>query len=99
MTKRIVAYNINDKSNKTLREVVEINREWLITARGEMTHEEVASLAGIKRQYYSMIENGTRNPSVAIAKKIASVLNLNWTIFFEDEGNETLLMKSKSNSA
>lgn len=66
-------------------------REWLVLARGDLTHEEVAQLVGIKRQYYSMIENGNRNPSVNVAKKIGHVLNLEWTLFFEDKGNETLL--------
>jgi len=67
-----------------------LTREWLVKARGSITHEEVAEMAEIKRQYYSMIENGTRTPSVSVAKKIAAALGFKWTIFFEDGGNDTL---------
>lgn len=65
-------------------------RDWLIKARDSATHEEIANRVGIKRQYYSMIENGSRTPSVGVAKKIAAALGFDWTIFFEDESNETL---------
>lgn len=73
-------------------------REWLIKARNNATHEEVAQLVGIKRQYYSMIENGTRTPSVGVAKKIGAVLGFDWTIFFNDLGNETFTKGGHSNA-
>jgi putative transcriptional regulator len=38
-----------------------------------------------------MIENGERIPSVGTAKKIAEILNFDWTLFFEEERNETFL--------
>jgi putative transcriptional regulator len=68
-------------------------RNWLAQFREKagLTHEEVATLAGIKRQYYSMIENGSRNPSVSVAKKIAEALGFEWTLFFDHSSNETLL--------
>lgn len=68
-------------------------REWLVKLRDNKrkTHEEVADLCLISRQYYSMIENGTRNPSVEVAKKIGEVLGFNWVIFFEVQGNEMML--------
>ncbi len=72
-----------------------MSRDWLVDARGELTHEEVANQVGIKRQYYSMIENGSRDPSVKVAKKIAAVLNVDWTLFFRDKGNEMLHNSSK----
>lgn len=66
----------------------------LIKAREKknLTHEQVASLAdkGITRQYYGMIENGDRTPSVIVAKSIADVLDIDWTIFFELESNQKL---------
>ncbi|AFL99474.1 putative transcriptional regulator [Desulfitobacterium dehalogenans ATCC 51507] len=67
-----------------------MTRYWLAKIRleAEKTHEEVAEVVGIKRQYYSMIENGERNPSVKVAQKIAEVLGFKWTLFFEDNGNE-----------
>lgn len=72
-----------------------MSRDWLVIARGELTHEEVADQVGIKRQYYSMIENGSRDPSVKVAKKIGMVLKIDWTLFFRDKGNEMLLDDSK----
>mgnify|MGYP000958309101 FL=1 len=39
---------------------------------------------GISRQYYNYIERGVRLPSVKVAKKIASALDFDWTLFFED---------------
>lgn len=73
-------------------------RTWLVKARKEakLTHQEVAEKVGIKRQYYGMIENGDRTPSVPIAKKIGGLLNIEWTLFFEHHGNKTL---HKSNTA
>ena len=64
-------------------------RTWLQNLRNEknMTHADVATNSNIKRPYYTMIENGTRSPSVKVAKRIANVLGFNWTIFFENQGN------------
>lgn len=74
-----------------------MKRVWLLNIRNakEMTHEQVAELAGIKRQYYGMIENGVSNPSVEVAKSIAIALEFEWPIFFEDKSNE-MLHKSSS---
>lgn len=68
-----------------------MNRKWLADLRKKagMTHESVANKAGIERQYYSMIEKGVRNPSVAVAKKISFVLGFDWTLFFDKNSNET----------
>ncbi|HBZ09157.1 MAG TPA: XRE family transcriptional regulator [Bacillus bacterium] len=68
-------------------------RDWLATARKtkNFTHQEVADKAGIKRQYYGMIESGDRTPSVTIAKNISSVLDVDWTLFFENQSNKMLL--------
>lgn len=65
-------------------------RCWLKEKRNEkgLTHEEVALNSGIKRAYYTMIENSYRNPSVDVAKKIANVLEFEWIIFFENKSNE-----------
>jgi DNA-binding XRE family transcriptional regulator len=80
-------------SNKTLPlEVKIMQRNWLLEIRKSRgyTHAQVAKEAGIKRQYFGMIESGKSNPSVEVAKRIASVLGFEWTLFFEKEGNETL---------
>lgn len=66
-------------------------RKWLKKNRLEkgFTQEEVAEAAQIGRAYYTMIENGTRKPSVIVSKKIGEKLGFDWTIFFEDVCNET----------
>lgn len=76
-----------------------LTRTWLIIARGNLTQEEVAHRTGITRQFYSMIENGERTPSVKVAKKIASALGIDWTLFFAEGGNETLLKENDKNNA
>ena len=60
-------------------------RHWLIEARGDFSQVEVANKAKITQQAYSAIENGSRNPSVKIAKEIAKALNFDWTLFYSDE--------------
>lgn len=72
-------------------------KQILVDARNvkKYTHEQVAALASyngkrISRQFYGMIENGDRRPSVEVAKAIAKVLDIEWTIFFELKSNETL---------
>ncbi|WP_425426429.1 helix-turn-helix transcriptional regulator [Thermicanus aegyptius] len=64
-----------------------------------MTQEQVAANARISRQYYGMIESGDRDPSVVVAKRIASVLNIDWTLFFEDQRNETFLYQLGNKSS
>jgi len=66
-------------------------RAWLKERREHMgkTQEEIAEAAGITRPAYTMIEAGSRNPSVSMTRKIGTVMNLDWTIFFEDQGNDT----------
>ena len=62
-------------------------REWLKRRRLEsgLTQEDVAKSSDIERAYYNMIENGSRKPSVDVAKRIAATLEFEWTIFFEDK--------------
>jgi putative transcriptional regulator len=70
-------------------------KEILVQARERknLTQEQVVELSGAKitRQYYGMIENGERRPSVDVAKQIAPVLGISWTIFFGVESNQMLL--------
>lgn len=68
--------------------------DWLIDLRGRLTQEQVAMLAGISRSAYANIESGKRNPSVSVAKKIASALKFDWKNFFDDK-----LPKTKQKSA
>ena len=60
---------------------------WLKNAREEknMSQEQVASVCGISRQYYSFIESGERGAKLPVptAKKIASALGFDWQRFYE----------------
>lgn len=60
-------------------------RTWLKNLREEkgLTQLELAELSNVERTTYSSIEQGRRNPSVANAMRIAEVLNVEWTIFFD----------------
>lgn len=73
-------------------------RRWLLDIRKSLnlTQEQVASKAGIARTTFASIEKGERNPSVSNAKKIANVLNFNWTIFFEEK---VRVMSNKKHTA
>ena len=61
------------------------SRDWLkeIRISKNMTMKQVASEAGVSECYYCQIESGSRNASIAIAKKIATVFDIPWTKFFE----------------
>ncbi|TRY25953.1 helix-turn-helix transcriptional regulator [Brevibacillus sp. LEMMJ03] len=62
-------------------------RIWLKELREAMglTHEQVAELCGISRSYYTHIENGTKTPTVKVAKTMAEVLRFDWTNFFKEK--------------
>lgn len=63
-------------------------RMWLKELRETqgMSQEDVAKSVGIiSRCHYTNIENGDRDPSVPVAKRIASALHFEWTRFYDDE--------------
>lgn len=62
-------------------------REWLYEARKNknFTMAEVATKSNISESYYSMIESRNRDVPVRTAKKIAKVLEFDWTKFYEDK--------------
>ncbi|WP_436883908.1 helix-turn-helix transcriptional regulator [Mammaliicoccus sciuri] len=61
----------------TLSSIKDLRREM------NYTQEDMAKKLGITIQYYNMLENKKRQPSVAIAKEIGSILGIEWTIFFK----------------
>ncbi|MBP3950302.1 helix-turn-helix transcriptional regulator [Bacillus sp. YZJH907-2] len=71
-------------------------RNWLLQRRLDLklTQEDVATNADIARTTYASIEQGLRNPSVPVAKRIGAVLEFNWTIFFEDKCHESCNVNS-----
>jgi len=50
----------------------------------KMTQQEIANLAGVDISMISKIESGLRRPSVELAKKIAKVLDFDWTLFYRE---------------
>lgn len=78
-------------------------RTWLkdIRVAAGLTQEDVADQAGVTRAMYGHIETGERGATVMNAKRIAKVLDFEWTLFFEDschdlknESEERLLTKA-----
>lgn len=61
-------------------------RIWLANCRTKkgLSQNQVANQIEVSQQMYNYIENGKRNPSPKLAKKIADVLNFSWTKFYED---------------
>lgn len=66
-----------------------MERKWLKDDRNiqGLTHQNIADACNITRSYYTQIESGIRNPSVAVAKKITKKLEFDWTLFFNEECN------------
>ncbi|UXU79064.1 helix-turn-helix transcriptional regulator [Mammaliicoccus sciuri] len=62
----------------TLSSIKDLRREM------NYTQEDMAKKLGITIQYYNMLENKKRQPSVAIAKEIGSILGIEWTIFLSN---------------
>ncbi|EGO8273425.1 TPA: helix-turn-helix transcriptional regulator [Enterococcus faecalis] len=60
--------------------------KWLKSKREKLgyTQESFAKEIGIAKTTYASYEQGYRNPTVQTAKKMAKILNVSWTIFFED---------------
>jgi len=66
----------------TKTNVVENRRKEL-----HLSQEDLANQLGISRQYYNAIENLKRFPSIKLAKELANVLQIDWTIFFDNGVN------------
>lgn len=49
----------------------------------DMTQVELADAVGVHRTTITLIETGRIMPSVDTARRLANVLNVNWTSFFE----------------
>ncbi|HBP38661.1 MAG TPA: transcriptional regulator [Clostridiales bacterium] len=60
-------------------------RKWLVDRRKNrgMTQMDIAAKAGISRAYYTQLETGQRDPSIKVAIRLAEILDLEWTWFYE----------------
>ena len=63
-------------------------RTWLKEARESLglTQQQLASLVGKDITTIGKYENGKRRPSYETAKKISSILSIDWTLFYEEKG-------------
>jgi putative transcriptional regulator len=64
-------------------------RNWLKESRDlhHFTQEHVAKKCDISRSFYTQIESGVKTPSVAVAKRIAQTLEVDWTLFFDSDSH------------
>lgn len=62
-------------------------RTWLIAKRKKLalSQYQIAKIVNISQPSYCNIENGSRNPSVITAMKIADALGFDWTLFYEEK--------------
>lgn len=51
-----------------------------------LTQNDLAKLIKKDRTLITKIENGDANPSVETAKSLGNILEIDWTIFFRNEG-------------
>ena len=51
-----------------------------------MTGAELGEKARISPSTLSLIETGRRRPSVDLAKRLGAALDIDWTLFFENDG-------------
>lgn len=63
--------------------------------RGNKTQKEIADLVGITTSHYGFIENGDRQPSLKVARKIADVFNKSIEEIFFDIQHNKMLLKEK----
>lgn len=58
--------------------------------RKNISQEALANRIGVSRQSLSAIERGLTLPSVENAKKIAAVLDLKWSDFYEEPADSAI---------
>ena len=49
-----------------------------------LTQEQLAEKVGISRTHVTRIERGNIKPSIRVAKRLATVLNVDWRDFYDD---------------
>lgn len=67
-----------------------MSRAWLKQQRikHKMTQHDAAAKAGIERSTYTKAENGSA-VSISTAKAISNVFGISWTLFFEEQCDES----------
>lgn len=69
-------------------------RQWLVETRkaAGKSQQKVADEAGISQSYYAGLETGIRGSRInpAIARKLAAVLDFDWTWFYEEPADRSV---------
>jgi transcriptional regulator with XRE-family HTH domain len=78
-----------------IKEMTTGERVRLLRERFHLLQKELASRAGLSVQTICNLENGKARPSVSTIKKIAEVLNVPPTVFFEDELRQKKLLRNE----
>ena len=75
-------------NNKTYKGGAELVKSMKLKrgAKG-LTQKDMADQLGVSKEYYNMIENDRKTPSVTIAKEIGKILEIDWTTFYDDNKN------------
>ena len=62
-------------------------RNWLVDIRESKNYSQkyVSEMVGVAQPSYCNIEHGERNSAVETAKRIAAVLDFDWTRFYDEE--------------
>lgn len=70
-------------------------KQWLKEIRESKgyTQESLAEKVGIAKTTYASYEQGHRQPSILNAKRLSEILEVPWTIFFDEEVLETYYLK------
>ena len=65
-------------------------RQWLVDARKAkgFSQKEIAHRVGVSQPTFNNYEHNHISPSVPVAQRIALALGVEWTKFFEEQGNE-----------
>lgn len=63
--------------------VIDRNRKKL-----KLSQDELAKKLGVSRQHYNAVVNFRSTPSVKLAKQLAKILSVDWTIFFNNKVNK-----------
>ena len=72
-----------DLTNKSVGEIIQLYR-----IKKEYTRTDFARILGVHQTYICDIENGRRNPSASLLKKIAELLDVDIKILIDDKPND-----------
>lgn len=63
-----------------------MKRQWVIDSREKkgLSQEKLAKMCNVTQMTISNVESGRRRPSPELAKKLAKILKIKWTKFYDE---------------